>query len=73
MRVWLAKDPETERITASETEFDEGNLPRGRRGQGWEIRVADNVHSGDWDDVMAARVKGDVVDALHRLWWAGAE
>lgn len=72
VELWLAKDPETERIAARTRpwEGEEDILP-GPHGQGWERRTT-QVPQGDWDALMEARITGSEMDRLHRLWWEQA-
>lgn len=68
MRVFLALDPETLRVTMQDREFGDGDLPRGLRGHGWSFREGE-VSDFDWDLVLAGMLDNDELDELHRRIW----
>lgn len=68
MRVWLAKDPESGRITAQNRPITREDLPRGARGEGWERREID-VPQVTFTKVLHASYSGEAVDRIHLRWW----
>ncbi len=71
IRVWLALDPETRRVTMQDREFGEGDFPLGLRGLGWPIRLAE-ISEDEWDAILAGDLTGDAVDRIHRAAWTEA-
>lgn len=69
MRVFLALDPETFRVTMQDREFGDGDLPRGLRGSGWSFREGE-ISEFDWDLVLAGMLDEDELDDLHRRTWS---
>lgn len=68
MRLWLALDPETRRVTAQPREFDDHSFPRGLRGIGWPQRQTE-VDADVWTELLTGRMSNAEVDRLHREWW----
>lgn len=68
----MALDPETDRICMQPDEFDDGNLPRGRRGAGWPRREGE-IEEEVWQAMMAGTLSGEDEDRIHREAWAQAE
>lgn len=71
MRVWLAKDPETGRITAQGRPITEEDLPRGARGFGWERRDLE-VPQATFTKVLTGSYAGETADRVHLRWWEEA-
>lgn len=69
--VWLAKDPETGRVTAQARDWQDGDFPPGLRGQGWERRELD-VEDDTWRELLDGRRTPREQDDLHLDWWARA-
>lgn len=72
MKVWLALDPEEDRVLVQDREFEDHDFPPGKRGQGWETRTAE-IDRDAWNDVLAGVLNGAEVDQLHRDWWTAGE
>lgn len=68
MRVWMAMDPETSRITMQDREFGDGDFPRGLRGLSWPIRQGE-IPANVWADIMAGVLTGPEIDEIHRACW----
>lgn len=68
MHVWLAMDPETDRVVMQDREFDDGNFPRGRRGRDWARREAD-IDEDQWARLLAGQLPPDEQDQLHQETW----
>lgn len=68
MHVWLAQDPETERITAQDREWSDGDFPPGPRGRGWPRREAD-IDENVWAALMLGEIPPSEQDELHQTWW----
>lgn len=69
--VWLAKDPETDRVTAQAREFGDGDFPRGARGRDWPIRQT-AVPAKAWRALLSADLSPSEQDDAHRQWWTQA-
>lgn len=68
MKIWMALDPETLRVTMQPTEFSDGDFPRGLRGQGWPIREG-SVDPDSWGTLLAGSLSPAEQDRLHRETW----
>lgn len=68
MQVWLALDPETLRVVASPTEFDDNSFPRGLRGSGWPIRVAETTEE-EWQAMLTCQMSNEESNAYHKDLW----
>lgn len=68
MRVWMALDPETRRVTMQDREFGDGDLPPGLRGLDWPKRQAD-IDEEAWQGILAGTLTGDEVNQIHRSAW----
>lgn len=68
MHVWMALDPETHRVLMNPTEITRDQLPRGLRGEGWEIREG-RVDPALYADVLAAQLSDEETDDFHRTAW----
>ena len=71
VHLWLAKNPETDRITAQHRAWQEGDFPPGPLGRGWEKREVD-VPAETWEQFLRGALAGSEVDALHLSWWKEA-
>ncbi len=69
MRVWMALDPETERVTMQDREFGDGDFPRGLRGQGWPTREGD-ISEEDWEGILSGSFDWERVNDIHRSTWS---
>ncbi|MDT8915768.1 hypothetical protein [Amycolatopsis sp. PS_44_ISF1] len=66
--VFLALDPETQRVLMQTREIGDEDLPRGLRGLGWARREAD-VEDDRWDALLAGELTPAEQDDLHRAAW----
>lgn len=71
MHLWLAKDPETDRVTAQESEWSDRDFPKGARGRDWPKREID-VPDQTWTKMLRATWTPTQQDKLHRQWWSEA-
>lgn len=71
MHIYMARDPETERIAAQVRPFTPADLPRGLRGEGWTLRETE-IPETVWRAMLAGAMTGDEMDALHRDAWTAA-
>lgn len=72
MKISLAMDPETHRVTAQSEPYTRADFPPGPRGDDWPQRTAE-VPQGTWTKMLRATVSPDVQDAQHRRWWTDAD
>ncbi len=71
MHIYMARDPETERIAAQVRPFTPADLPRGLRGESWALRETE-IPETEWRAMLAGAMTGDEVDELHHVAWEGA-
>lgn len=71
VHIWLAMDPETRRVSASEREYGDGDFPPGLRGAKWPVRELD-VPAQTFTKIKRASFDGEAQDRLHRDWWDAA-
>lgn len=72
MRIYLALDPETQRVTAQLNPFNRVDFPPGLRGKDWPLRECD-IPEQTWTKMLRAEYAPDEQDRLHRSWWDQAE
>lgn len=69
MEIYLALDPETDRVTAQTRRFErEVDFPPGPRGDGWPLRRVD-VRPEVWEATLEAGLSPNEQDLVHRAWW----
>lgn len=68
MRVWMAMDPETRRISMQDRDFGEMDFPPGLRGLDWPMREG-TITLEEWDGILTGSLSWDEVNAIHRSTW----
>jgi hypothetical protein len=69
MKLYLAKDPETGRISARPGEpFTRRDLPIGPDGNGWAFRETD-IEDYVWKSMLLGIIPAAKQDELHLQWW----
>jgi hypothetical protein len=68
MMIYLARDPENDRITAQEQPFTRADFPPGLRGEGWETRTAE-IPKQTWTKMLRANFSSQAQDRIHVAWW----
>jgi hypothetical protein len=69
IHIYLALDPETDRVLAQDTFILRTDLPPGPRGEGWPIREVD-IPLETWTTMLEAGFDPVTQDRLHKEWWA---
>ncbi len=68
IRVWLTRDPETDRVSMQLREFSDGDFPPGKRGRGWPIRVGE-IDADIWPLLLSGELPPDEQDSIHEDTW----
>lgn len=68
LHVYMAKDPETDRVFMQRSPITRSHLPAGLRGEGWPLREGE-VSQATWDLVLAGTLPADDIDLFHRDAW----
>lgn len=71
MHVYMALDPETQRVTMQTEEFGDGSFPRGLRGKSWP-RLEGEVDETDWQAMLEGRMDPVDQDVFHLEAWVRA-
>lgn len=69
MKVWLALDPETLRVTMQDREFGDSDFPRGLRGQGWATREGE-IDEEVYKEILSGNMPPEENDKIHRELWS---